>query len=210
VPAPDSTLVTKSDGCAGGAVAVAFISDAMSASNCFNQFVIARTYRATDVCGNQAECVQTITVQDQTPPNLACPNSITLSCGSDLAAPDTSLVTASDGCGGGIVNVTFVSDRMSASNCVDQFVITRTYRATDACGNQAECSADDYYFTTLPPPEHHLPSAADRELPPPMCLRPDTSSVLSGDGCGGGATVTFRGDTMSASNCFNQFTITRS
>ena len=37
--------------------------------------------------------------------------------------------------GGGSPTVSFVGDTLSASNCANQFVITRTYRATDACGN---------------------------------------------------------------------------
>jgi len=208
VPVPDTALVTTSDGCAGGAVTLVFVGDAMSGSNCFNQFVITRTYRATDACGNYANCSQTITVNDTTPPAITCPAAITVNCASDLPAPDASLVTATDGCGGGVPTVTFVNDTMSTSNCVDQFVITRTYRATDTCGNKAECS-QTITVRDLTPPSITCPAALTvscaSDLP-----APDTSLVLSGDGCGGGATVTFLGDTMSASNCFNQFTITRS
>src|SRR5206468_1685327 len=132
VPAPDTTVVTASDNCGGDPV-VTFVNDTMSASNCFNQFVITRTYRATDLCGNHADCTQTITVQDITAPSITCPATVNVTCASGVPAPDIALVTASDGCGP--VTVTWLSDTMSASNCPNRFLITRIYRATDLCGN---------------------------------------------------------------------------
>ena len=39
-------------------------------NNCANTKVIARTWRATDPCGNQSSGVQTITVQDTTAPSI--------------------------------------------------------------------------------------------------------------------------------------------
>src|SRR5207247_349725 len=183
------------------------IGDTMSASNCVDQFVITRTYRATDACGNQSDCSQTITIRDLTPPSITCPAALTVSCASNLPAPDTSLVLSGDGCGGG-ATVTFLRDTMSASNCVNQFTITRSYRATDACGNYADCAQTITVNDTTPPtvtcPASVTVNCAS-DLP-----APDLSLVTATDGCGGGVpAVTFVNDTMSGSNCFNQFTITR-
>src|SRR3989442_5074622 len=111
----------------------------MSASNCVNQFTLPRTYRAADACGNSATCTQTITVNDNLPPAIGCPAAVAVACASAVPAPDTASVTASDNCGGTPV-VTFVGDSMSASNCVNQFTLTPTYRATDACRNSAACT----------------------------------------------------------------------
>src|SRR5207249_5284975 len=67
-PPPDTNSVTTSDNC-GGAVTVSWQGDSISSSNCPGQFVISRTYRAADQCGNSATCTQTITVQDTNPPS---------------------------------------------------------------------------------------------------------------------------------------------
>jgi len=112
--------------------------------------VITRTYRATDLCGNHADCTQTITAHDVTPPAITCPGPATVSCASAVPAPDLSAVTANDGCGG-VATVAFVSDSMSASNCLNHFVITRTYRATDVCGNHADCVQTITVLDSTPP-----------------------------------------------------------
>src|SRR5574342_417695 len=91
------SLVSASDNCAGTPV-ISWVSDVMSASNCFSQFTLTRTYRATDVCGNSAPCTQTITVNDTTPPSLTCPGPLSVQCAADVPAPNVSLVTASDTC----------------------------------------------------------------------------------------------------------------
>src|SRR5262249_29109682 len=127
-----------------------FISDVMSLSNCVNGFTLTRTYRATDACGNTADCQQTITVNDTTPPTISCPAAVTVQCASLVPAPATGSVTASDNCGGTPV-VTFISDVMSLSNCVNGFTLTRTYRATDACGNTADCQQTITVNDTTPP-----------------------------------------------------------
>jgi len=71
VPAPNTNSVTTSDNC-GGVVTVSWQGDSVSSSNCAGQFVISRTYRAADLCGNSATCAQTITVNDANPPSITC------------------------------------------------------------------------------------------------------------------------------------------
>src|SRR6185436_19445930 len=134
VPAPDITLVTATDAC--GTVTVTFVSDVVSTVNCTE--TTTRTYRATDACGNSATCTQLITrTVDVTPPTITCPAAVTLpGCNPTVPAPDITLVTATDACG--TVTVTFVSDVVSTVNCTE--TTTRTYRATDACGNSATCT----------------------------------------------------------------------
>ena len=94
VPPPDLNTVLASDQCGGGSVTVSFVSDVISTSNCVNRFVITRTYRATDLCGNHADCTQTITVQDNAAPIIACPTPLTVSCPSAIPQANTSLVAA--------------------------------------------------------------------------------------------------------------------
>jgi hypothetical protein len=74
-------------------------------------------------------------------PTITCPPPVTVSCAAQVPAPNPAGVTATApcvACGTG-VNVTWVGDVISASNCVNRFVLARTYRATDGCGKSATC-----------------------------------------------------------------------
>ena len=206
VPAPNIASVTGvSDNC-GGIVTVTHISDVISNQTCPNRYTITRTYRATDVCGNFAECTQMITVNDQTAPTLTCPGPITVSCASQVPAPNPSLVTASDNCGGA-VTVTHISDVISNQTCTNRFTITRTYRATDACGNFAQCTqtitVNDQTPPTLTCPVPINVSCAS-QVP-----APNPSLVTTSDNCGGSVTVTHISDVISNQTCPNRFIVTR-
>src|SRR5690606_40580113 len=45
--------------------------------SCPDTYTIERTWTAVDDCGNASDCVQTITVEDTTPPVITCPASVT-------------------------------------------------------------------------------------------------------------------------------------
>src|SRR5205823_10086074 len=190
VPAPNTNSVTTSDSC-GGPVTVTWQGDAISSSNCPGQFIINRTYRATDQCGNSATCAQTITINDTNPPSITCPTNLTASCASQVPAPNTNGVITSDSCGGP-VTVIWQGDAISSSNCPGQFVISRTYRATDTCGNSATCTQSITINDTNPPsitcPTNLTPNCAS-QVP-----APNTNGVTTSDSCGGPVTVIWQGD----------------
>jgi uncharacterized repeat protein (TIGR01451 family) len=205
IPPVDTASATASDNCAG-TVLITHDGDVMSASNCLNRFTIQRTYRATDVCGNSSTCVQTIVVNDTNAPSILCPSNLVVTCAAQVPAPDTGLVTASDLCGGTVI-VAHVGDVMSLSNCLNQFTITRTYRATDACGNVSFCAQTIRVNDTIAPailcPSNITVTCAS-DVP-----APDTGEVFGADGCSGVVLVTHVSDVMSGSNCLNRFTVTR-
>src|SRR5947199_5854856 len=149
VPVLPSTTVFRSDNC-GGAVTVSWQGDSISSSNCPGQFVISRTYRAADQCGNSATCIQSITVNDTNPPSLTCPTGLAVGCASQVAVPDTNSVTTSDNCGGA-VTVSWQGDSISSSNCVGQFIISRTYRARAQEGSGGNESRTITVNDTKPP-----------------------------------------------------------
>src|SRR5438067_9282998 len=62
-------VATAQDTCSS--VTVTY-SDSVS-NTCGGTKIIARTWVATDACGNSSRCVQTITVRDTTPPTITCP-----------------------------------------------------------------------------------------------------------------------------------------
>ena len=100
------------------------------------------TYSATDSCGNKSDSVAvTYTWKDDTtPPVIACPPSVSMPY-PKVPVPATTVEElvglgggASDTCGA----VTITSrDSEPAGSC--PAVITRTYTATDECGNVASC-----------------------------------------------------------------------
>jgi hypothetical protein len=132
IPQPDIGSVTATDNC--GSVTVTHEGDVSDAQSCPE--IITRTYRATDDCGNFAECTQTITVNDTAVPLITCPADVAVQCSGDIPSPDIGSVTATDNCGS--VTVTHEGDVSDGLSCPE--TITRTYRATDDCGNFAECT----------------------------------------------------------------------
>ncbi|HJW28001.1 MAG TPA: hypothetical protein VJ508_02000, partial [Saprospiraceae bacterium] len=139
VPAPDPASVTTSDNCGGTPPVVTFVSDVTSNQSCVNRYTVTRTYQAVDACGNSATCTQVIVVNDNTPPSITCPAGVTLQCASQVPAPNTTSVTSSDNCGGA-PTVSFVSDVTSNQTCANRYILTRTYRAMDECGNSSTCT----------------------------------------------------------------------
>jgi hypothetical protein len=69
--------ITASDNC-GGVALVGFISDVTVNEICANRLTVIRTYQASDLCGNTAQCSQSIFVNDITVPSIACPGDITV------------------------------------------------------------------------------------------------------------------------------------
>src|SRR5439155_12714293 len=131
-PANTSTnatgVATAQDGC--GSVTIRY-TDAVT-NNCAGTKVIARNWTATDQCGNSASCVQTITVLDTIKPPLAPPSDVVLDCPvTNTSTNVTGVATAQDGCG----QVTVRYSDSVVAGCGASKVISRTWTATDQCGN---------------------------------------------------------------------------
>ena len=211
VPAPDDNKVGATDSCGGSApTVISHLPDVLSSSNCVSRFAIARTYIATDACGNSASRTQTITVDSTTPPQITVfPPNANFSCAGSVPPANDSLVTAIDNCGA-LPNVTHDADSITESNCPNHFTITRTYRVSDACGNSTSRSqtitVDDKTAPSLraPLPNFELNVSCAGDVP-----TPDDSIIHAADNCGGGVTVTHDADTLVSSNCVNRFTLRR-
>ncbi|MDB4340317.1 hypothetical protein OAA13_01550, partial [Crocinitomicaceae bacterium] len=94
---------------------------------------ITRTYTITDECGNSVDVIQTITIDDTTPPTASNPSAVNVECIGDVPAKDITAVTdEADNCTATPL-VAFVSDVSDGNTCPE--VITRTYSVTDDCGN---------------------------------------------------------------------------
>jgi hypothetical protein len=131
LPANTGTA-TATDDCSG--VKSITHSDSDALGNCPGNHVITRTWTAEDKCGNKSTCVQTITVQDTTPPTITCSPNKTVQC---PAAWSFNEPTATDNC---TASPTLTHSDSTNVNGSGETVITRTWTATDACGNPARCS----------------------------------------------------------------------
>ncbi|MBN2505732.1 MAG: hypothetical protein JXQ71_03450, partial [Verrucomicrobia bacterium] len=109
--------------------------EATTPGDCAQGYSVTRTWTATDACGNAASCSQTITVQDTTVPVITCAGAMTVEC---PVAPEFPPPTVSDLCDAAPA-VTFV-EVTTPGGCAQEYRITRTWTATDACGNAASCS----------------------------------------------------------------------
>src|SRR5205085_5507285 len=136
-------------------------ADVITPGSCVHRYTIARTYVATDACGNSASQTQTITVDDETPPVISCPNNVTINCqDSQNPSVNNSLgkATATDNCSG-TPTITY-TDATTAGNCAGNYIITRTWMAADICGNSSTCNQVITVHDVTPPVLHGVPSNA--------------------------------------------------
>jgi hypothetical protein len=99
--------------------------------------VITRKWVATDDCGNKDSCMQTITVDDTTLPELTCAPGDSVECDQEVIFTPP---TVSDNCDPDPV-ISIVSTDTIPGPAQGEFTHTRTWSAVDACGNQSiQCS----------------------------------------------------------------------
>ncbi len=99
-----------------------------------------RVYQISDVSGNMNTCSQTIVIDDTTPPtNLQIPANTTVSCANDTSPTSTgSVATATDNCPSAIIYSHADASTKGTDPAMCNFYtygITRTWTATDGCGN---------------------------------------------------------------------------
>ena len=127
--------IEASTTCPGGVVNIEETENTVS-NGCSGSFTLTRTYEVSDNCGNSETVTQTITVTDNTAPVFS-----TIPASGDVGCsgyPDGfGEPTLGDACGN--YTLTF-SDDLAPYICDADFNITRTWTATDECGNVATAS----------------------------------------------------------------------
>jgi hypothetical protein len=122
-------------------------TDVTTSGPCAQSYTISRTWTATDVAGNTATCLQTITLEDTTAPVITCPVVISpIECGT---IPSFGFAIALDACDP-TVAFTFVTDSIPGT-CSQSYTLTRTWTATDECGNSSTCSVSIVIQDTTSP-----------------------------------------------------------
>jgi hypothetical protein len=117
-----------------GQIAVACEAGLITGDDCNKQQIF--TYSATDVCGNTASDTVTYTwTTDTVPPVITCPLDATIYC------PEVPVFTppqVSDNCD---TQPELTYTEVTVPGAYDgEYCITRTWTATDDCGNYATCS----------------------------------------------------------------------
>ncbi|MFZ4543608.1 MAG: T9SS type A sorting domain-containing protein [Saprospiraceae bacterium] len=104
-------------------------------------YVLTRTWTAIDASGNAATKTQTITVKDDTAPMFTSAVPVSGGIYSNENTPRPPVMTASDNCS----SVTVVLDSVVVKNPLTgcqsyNNTVTRTWTASDACGNSTQVS----------------------------------------------------------------------
>jgi len=144
---------TATDNCSGATVTFDDVSTQGMACGAYS-YIIIRTWTATDDCGNASTCSQTITVEDNNPPTITCPGDVTVECDQPTDPGATGNATASgDNCAADDeLTVTFIDVSSQGTGCSnDTYTITRTWTASDPCGNTATCIQVISVEDTTPP-----------------------------------------------------------
>ncbi|WP_142786216.1 gliding motility-associated C-terminal domain-containing protein [Changchengzhania lutea] len=195
---PAAETLTAIDNCGNATVEVV---DVKIDGGCPNNYTIERTWTATDECGLTKTHMQTITVEDVTPPtfveNLPASN-LVVECDN---IPEAETLTATDNCGTASV---IVNDVRNNGDCNNNYSIIRTWTATDECGlttiHNQEITVRD---TTAPTFDTTMPTDVTVE-----CDNiPNAQTVTASDNCGTATVVAT--DITTPGDCPNNYSIAR-
>ena len=157
------------------------IDDEDCKSSC--NYMLVRTWTATDLCGNSASATQLVMVVDTTAPTASDPPPVSAQC--EAPVPDIDVVTdAADNCAP-FVTVEFVGDVSDGNTCPE--IIIRTYSVTDDCGNSTNVTQTITVNDTVAPVISGCPSQlVDLGCNPdlPTC-EIATLGVVAEDNCDG-------------------------
>ena len=196
-PTPSVGLISATDNC--GTPEIGLLNSSSTSSGCL--ITSTFTWRATDACGNFADCNQVFTsIHDLVPPVIHCPAPDTLPCNT-TPTPSPTLISATDNCG--IPMISLQGTSSSILGCATTTIFT--WRATDACGNFADCDQILVSIFDEFPPTIHCPN--------PVALPCNTTPIASPagisaqDNCGI-PTLLNIGVTVTTVGCLKTFVFT--
>jgi len=127
------TMATFSDNCTSNANMT--VTQSPAAGSTQNVGIINITLTATDECGNNASCSFNDTIINTSSISWTNqPANTTIECDASNLPANTGSATATTTCANAGLNITS-SDVTAAGICANESIITRTWTATDNCGN---------------------------------------------------------------------------
>ena len=175
--------------------------------SCDNRYTLTRTWTLTDACGNTATCSQIINVDDKTGPVFTRPPAslIEVDCASQI--PTDTYQYAEDNCYDlSKLPTVVLTEVITDQQCANKFTLTRTWTATDECGNTSTVKQVIKVNDTRPPvfdgspPLSNIIVACTKEIP----AAPTQTAY---DNCGT-PTITYS-ESKSNVQCVNRYTLTR-
>ncbi|MDP5081792.1 MAG: gliding motility-associated C-terminal domain-containing protein, partial [Winogradskyella sp.] len=158
------------------------------------------TWSLADSCDNTTVLIQTIIVQDTTPPvfDTELLTDITVECD---ALPSIDTVTATDNCGNATVTVV---ESTTEGSCANEYTLVRTWTATDDCNNETiQIQTINVVDNTAPSFNEDLPEDINIECDAVL----EAEELTASDNCGT-AEVTFE-EIITDGACAGDFIIER-
>src|SRR5205823_5575664 len=149
---------------------------------------------------NFAECSQKVTIVDTTKPAITCIADKTVECTVPWTFDPPS---ASDTCGNAHITIISTSTNR-VGHCGNTFDTTRTWRATDDCGNFPECSQKVTIVDTTKPA---ISCAGDKTVECTSIW--DFDAPSASDTCGAARITIISTTTNKTAHCGNTFDTTR-
>ena len=195
---PDAASPTATDNCDAD-VEITY-SEVRTDGNCPDNYTLTRTWTATDNCGNASTQTQVITIQDTTDPVLSgVPSDITVECDN---VPDAASPTATDNCDAD-VEITY-SEVRTDGNCPDNYTLTRSWTATDNCGN----ASTQTQVITIQDTTDPVLSGVPGDITVECDNVPDAASPTATDNCDADVEITYS-EVRTDGNCPDNYTLTR-
>ncbi|WP_205764437.1 Calx-beta domain-containing protein [Arenibacter sp. 6A1] len=126
---PEAAELTAIDNCDQN-VEVVFTETVTNDANCALGYVITRTWTATDCAGNSTSHTQTLTIPIEFVTFSTYDEEVTIMCGDEI--PEVPNIEFEGGCGSHQV---VFSEVTRFSEETDDYMIIRSWEATDACNN---------------------------------------------------------------------------
>ena len=185
---------------------ITYLDITLSTGGCTSEFIINRTWKATDDCGNFSTCVQVITIDDSTAPDITCPVNVTIECTESTLPAHTGMASATDNCDL-VPSITYVDMTVASTTCVQEYTINRTWKATDDCGNFSTCvqviTIDDSTAPDITCPVNVTIECTESTLPA------HTGTASATDNCDLVPSITYEDMTVASTTCVQEYTINR-
>jgi large repetitive protein len=196
---PAVGTATATDNCDAN-VTVTYQGETRTNGTCADSYTLTRTWKASDNCLNETSLSQIITVDDNTAPVIAAlPAPTTIDC---PAVPEFATATATDNCDNN-PSITF-EDVTTPGACAGSYSVTRTWTATDACGNSSTASQTIIVQDITAPVIAALPAPTTIDCP----AVPEFATATATDACGSAFTLTFE-DVTTPGTCAGSYSVTR-
>ncbi len=183
-------------------VLVVYLGETRTNGTCPDTYTLTRTWEAQDDCGNTKTAAQVISVQDIIIPVFSSvPANVTVDCQS---IPAVGTATATDNCDA-FVTITYLGQTRTDGSCTDSYTLTRTWEATDNCGNTV--TAEQVIMV------HDITNPTFTSFPNDLTVSCESIPILgipvASDNCAASVSITYLGETPTNGYCLDTYTLTR-